>query len=368
MIRAAVLQVCGRPPALLDRPAPTPAPGDLTVAVTAAPITPLDLLCASGTSYFGTPETPYVPGVQGVGRLLDDDSPVWFATSAGMRPGDGSMAAQVTVPPTDVVRLPAGAPLPLIAALGLSAVAALQALRLGGLSPAPTGPSTAPSATAGPTVTAGPTAAAGTVAGSASPATPGTAPGSPGTAPGSPGGAHVLVLGAGGVVGQAGVQLARLLGAARVTAVARSARARARALELGADDAVELRAGDDPASLAGRLGGPFDVVLDPVFGVPAAAARRALRPGGRLVNLGSSAGPTAPLESAALRSGMLQVLGYTNNALTPAERASALETVAGFAAAGRLTVDHEVVPFGSVAEAWARQAAGENEGRIVLAL
>jgi NADPH:quinone reductase-like Zn-dependent oxidoreductase len=329
MITAAVLHLCGEPPILGERPAPPAAPGDLTVAVTAAPITPLDLLCASGTSYFGTPATPYVPGVQGVGRLLGDDSPVWFATPAGMRPGDGSMAERVTVPPTDVVRLPPEVPLTLIAALGLSAVAALQALRLGGLS---FGVSP-PSATGG-----------------------------------LPAGAQVLVLGAGGVVGQAGVQLARLGGAARVTAVARSARARARALELGADDAVELRRDDDPASLAARLGGPFDLVLDPVFGVPAAAALRTLRPGGRLVNLGSSAAATAPLESATLRSGMLQVLGYTNNSLSPSERADALTTVAAYAAAGDLTVDHEVIPFASVSEAWARQAAGQATGRIVLAL
>jgi len=315
-IRAAVLRLCGEPPAVEERPQPVAGPGDLTIAVTAVPITPLDLLCASGVSYFGPPETPYVPGVQGVGRLLDDGSPVWFATPAGMRPGDGSMAARVAVPARDVVQLPDGVPPALVAALGLSAVAALESLRLGGLSP----------------------------------------------------GAAVLVLGAGGVVGQAGIQLARLGGAARVTAVARSARAQARALELGADDAVELRAGDDPASLAGRLGGPFDIVLDPVFGVPAAAALRALRPGGRLVNLGSSAGPTAPLESATLRSGMLQVLGYTNNALTAGARAAALTEIAGYAAAGSLTADHEIVPFADVAEGWSRQAAGAATGRIVLAV
>jgi NADPH:quinone reductase len=316
MIPAAVLRVCGEPPAVEERPEPVAAPGDLTVAVTAAPITPLDLLCASGTSYFGTPATPYVPGVQGVGRLAGDGRPVWFATSAGMRPGDGSMAARVVVPAADVVPLPDDVPLTLIAALGLSAVAAFESLRLGGLTE----------------------------------------------------GAHVLVLGAGGAVGQSGVQLARLLGAGRVTAVARSERSLARARALGADDAVRLRGDDDPASLAARLSGPYDIVLDPVFGVPAAAALRALRPGGRLVNLGSSAGPTAPLESATLRNAMLQVLGYTNNRLTPAARAAALQTITGFAADGRLTVDHEVVPFAAVTDGWSRQAAGETTGRIVLTL
>jgi NADPH2:quinone reductase len=344
-IAAAVLRICGEPPAIEDRPEPVAAPGDLTVTVTAAPITPLDLLCASGASYFGTPQTPYVPGVQGVGRL-PDGSPVWFATPAGMRPGDGSMAARVAVPAGDVVRLPADVPLALIAALGLSAVAALQALRLGGRS-------SGASLSSSPGGSPGLSPVVGDVPSGGEFALPG---------------AHVLILGAGGMVGQAGIQLARLGGATRVTAVARSARAQARALELGADEAVELRADDDPASLAGRLSGPFDIVLDPVFGVPAAAALRVLRPGGRLVNLGSSAAATAPIDSATLRSGMLQVLGYTNNSLTPTERAAALTTIAAYAAAGSLTADHEVIPFASVTDGWSRQAAGAATGRIVLAL
>jgi NADPH:quinone reductase-like Zn-dependent oxidoreductase len=320
MIRAAVLRVCGRPPSVEERPAPTPGAGEEPVAVVAAPITPLDLLCASGTSYFGTPVTPYVPGVQGVG-LRADGTPVWFATSAGMRPGDGSMAEAVVVPGVDVVPLPEEVPLPLIAALGLSAVAAHSALtRTGELSA----------------------------------------------------GDRVVVLGAGGVVGQTAIQLATLAGAAQVVAVARSSAALNRALDLGASAVVPLLPDDDVPTLAERLhvaaGGPVDLVLDPVFGVPAAAALRVLRPGGRLVNLGSSAGPTAPLDSATLRSGSLRVLGYTNNSLSVAQRAESLGVVAGHAAAGRLTVAHETVPFAAVADAWSRQAAGAAAGRIVLSL
>jgi len=319
MIRAAVLEICGQPPALASRPAPAPADGQVPISVAAAPITPLDLLCASGTSYFGTPATPYVPGVQGVGHRADG-TPVWFATDAGMRPGDGSMAAAVAVPEEDVVALPADAPLVLIAALGLSAVAAHSALtRAGGLAA----------------------------------------------------GEQVIVLGAGGVVGQAAVQLALLAGARRVIAVARSAESLARARELGAAATVRLLPDEDAGALAARLGdaadGPVDLVLDPVFGVPAAAAMRVLRPGGRLVNLGGSAGPTAPIESAVLRGGSLRLIGYTNNALSKAERAESLAVVAGHAAAGRLTVDHEVVPVEQVADAWQRQAAGGAAGRIVLA-
>ena len=318
MIRAAVLRLCGEPPVVEERPAPEPLGDQVAVSVTAAPITPLDLLCASGTSYFGTPSTPYVPGVQGVGRLADG-TPVWFGTSAGMSAGDGSMAATVVVPADAVVPLTAGVPANLIAALGLSAVAAYAALtRAGGLAA----------------------------------------------------GEQVVVLGAGGVVGQAAVQLALLGGARRVIAVARSAAARDRAVRLGAASAVQLFAEDTVDTLTERLrdaaDGPVDLVIDPVFGVPVAAALRVLRPGGRLVNLGSAAGATAPIESAVLRGGSLQVIGYTNNSLSIAERAASLGVIAEHAAAGRLTVDHELVPFADVADAWSRQAAGTATDRLVL--
>ncbi|WCN79108.1 zinc-binding dehydrogenase [Micromonospora sp. LH3U1] len=154
--------------------------------------------------------------------------------------------------------------------------------------------------------------------------------------------------------------------------MARSAAARARAEELGAAVAIPLLPDDDVASMADRLrhvaDGPVDLVLDPVFGVPAAAALRVLRPDGRLVNLGSAAGATAPIESAVLRSGSLRMIGYTNNGLSTEQRAAALGVVAAHAAAGRLTVDHEIVAFDSIADAWARQDAGTAAGRIVLTL
>ena len=69
--------------------------------MTAAPVVPLDLLCASGTSYFGVPghavraraarasasssrRTSFAAGTR-----------VWFFATAGMKPGDGSLAERV---------------------------------------------------------------------------------------------------------------------------------------------------------------------------------------------------------------------------------------------------------------------------------
>lgn len=321
-MRAAVVRTPGEHPELGEHPDPTPGAADTVVRVTAAPLVPLDLLCASGTSYFGRPAVPYVPGVQGVGVVesspeLAAGTRVWFATSAGMAPGDGSLAERCAVPADDVVPLDADVPDAALAALGLSAVAAWMSL----------------------------TWRAGLRAGE-----------------------HVLVLGAGGAVGQVAVGAARVLGAGRVVAVARSERARARALAAGADEVLALEG--DADALTGRLrealGGRLDVVVDPVFGVAATAASRVLSDGGRLVNLGGASGDTAEFSSAALRSRSASVLGYTNNALTPAQRRDALTAVAAHAAAGRLAVAHEQVPLADVADAWRRQATGDPGVRLVL--
>ncbi|MCR6482256.1 zinc-binding alcohol dehydrogenase family protein [Amycolatopsis sp. OK19-0408] len=322
-MRAAEIRAAGQVPVVAARPEPEPGPGEVAVSVTAAPITPLDLLCASGTSYFGEPATPYVPGVQGVGVLTRPTptrpagTPVWFATTAGMLPGDGSMAEHAAVAADDLVVLPPRADHTLVAALGLSAVAAWMSLTWKGT-----------------------------------------------LAPGE----TVLVLGAGGVVGQAAVQLARLAGAGRVIACARSAAAVERAARLGADAVVRLEPDGDTLTqrLLDAAGHPVDLVVDPVFGAPAAAALGTLRPGGRLVNLGSSAGEVCPVDSATLRSRSLRILGYTNNELAAAQRREALLTVVGHAIAGELTVDYERVPLAEAGAAWARQGEGSAGGRIVL--
>lgn len=310
-MRAAEIRTPGSSPVVAERAEPA---GAVVVDVTAAPITPLDLLCATGTSYFGTPATPYVPGVQGVGALADG-TPVWFATPAGMAPGDGSMAQRAGVSADDVVALPTGVDPVLVAALGLSAVAAWMCLTWRGrLAPGET----------------------------------------------------VVVLGAGGVVGEAAVQLARLAGAGRVVACARSGDALERARAHGADATVVLDGDDVAARLAAATGDGADLVIDPLAGAPAAAALSTLRPGGRLVNLGGSAAPAVEVDSATLRSRSLDVLGYTNNSLDPDRRRDAVQAVARFAAAGELAVRHERVPLADAADAWTRQGDGSARGRIVL--
>ena len=80
--------------------------GDVVVDVTAAPLNPVDLSIASGRFYAGPPNTPYVPGVEGVGRAADGTR-YWFETGAGYL-GDGSMAERALVRPERAIELPDG--------------------------------------------------------------------------------------------------------------------------------------------------------------------------------------------------------------------------------------------------------------------
>ena len=52
-------------------PIPSRGPGQALLRVTAAPLSPLDRLCASGTSSFGAPRLPYILGTQGVGIVVE---------------------------------------------------------------------------------------------------------------------------------------------------------------------------------------------------------------------------------------------------------------------------------------------------------
>lgn len=324
-MRAAVLHTLGEPPAYDTRPKPVAVPGRSVVRVTAAPLVPLDLLCASGTSYFGEPAVPYVPGVQGVGVVEQSDvvgpgTRVWCASSAGMAPGDGTLAERVSVRDDDLVPLQEGVADAEVAALGLSAVAAWMALSWRARLRA---------------------------------------------------GESVLVLGGGGAVGQTAIGAARVLGARRVVAACRSHEAADRARSAGADHVVLTGPGtpepeDLVAQLAEACQGPVDVVLDPVFGPVASAAARVLGEGGRLVNLGSSSADEATFSSALLRSRSIEVLGYTNNSLSTEQRRVALTEICRYAASGDLAVAHVSRPLADVADVWRTMAAGTVAVRCVL--
>ena len=150
-------------------------------------------------------------------------------------------------------------------------------------------------------------------------------------------GETVLVLGASGVVGQIAVQAAKLLGAGRVVAAARSEEGLEHARELGADATVQLGDGEGlPAALREAAGGDgFDLVHDPLWGEPAQAALTALRPFGRLVHVGQSAAAEATIPSSVVRATPVDILGYTNYTAGEERLAAAYERMAAPCARGR---------------------------------
>ena len=172
-------------------------------------------------------------------------------------------------------------------------------------------------------------------------------------------GETVLVMGATGVLGSIAVQAAKLLGAGRVVGAGRDADGLERAIRLGADATVDLTATDDPtAAYLEACGGEGpDVILDPVWGEPGAAAMRSLAPFGRHIQIGNSADPELTLVAPPFRNNMSQVMGYTNFRVPRADQAEAYATMCAHAAAGRIEVDVERVPLRDVESAWERQAA-----------
>jgi NADPH:quinone reductase-like Zn-dependent oxidoreductase len=184
-------------------------------------------------------------------------------------------------------------------------------------------------------------------------------------------GTHVLVTGATGAVGVVAVQLAKLMGAARVVAAGRDRERLERALSLGADAAVELAPGLGAAELRERFseaaGGRLDVALDPLWGEPARAAIDALTRDGIYVSFGQAASPMAELSGIPMRNRRVSVVGHSGAWATPRERQAALAR--GHALAerygSRLTLDAEELALDDVGEAWDRLSRSAGRRLVV---
>jgi NADPH:quinone reductase len=184
-------------------------------------------------------------------------------------------------------------------------------------------------------------------------------------------GAHVLVTGATGAVGLAAVQLAKLMGAARVIAAGRDRGRLERAQSLGADATVEL--GDDHGAeeLRDRFGeaaaGRLDIALDPLWGEPARAAIEALTHDGVYVSFGQAASPLAELSGIPMRNRGVTVVGHSGAWATPRERQAALARAHELAEGGgyRLTLDTEEVALDDIGDAWERLSRSAGRRLVV---
>jgi NADPH:quinone reductase-like Zn-dependent oxidoreductase len=174
-------------------------------------------------------------------------------------------------------------------------------------------------------------------------------------------GQSVLVLAATGNAGKMAVQVAKLFGAGRIVAAARGADRLAELPAIGATDTVLLEGeADDIAKRLGQAAGDVDVVIDYLWGEPGAAAMVAVvtarvDEGQPLtwIQVGSVAGPVAPIPSAALRSTRLQIVGSGQGSVSPREIRAELPELAADITKGTFTIDAKAVPLADVEQAWA---------------
>jgi NADPH:quinone reductase-like Zn-dependent oxidoreductase len=264
-MNAAVVDDFKKPPRYSTFADPVPGEGEKLVTVTAAGLHQIVKSLANGTHYGSPGELPFIPGVDGVGRL-EDGKRVYFG--GGSSPY-GTFAELGLAPSWLTIELPddlddvtaAG-----IANPGMSSWVALvhRAKFLAGES--------------------------------------------------------VLILGATGVAGQMAVQIAKRLGARRVVAAGRNPKALEQLRDFGADAIVSLEQEHSALIAAFRqeIGqDPVDVVLDYLWGAPAEALLAALAHKGlskstprlRYVQIGAVAAPAISLPAATLRSSAIELLG-----------------------------------------------------------
>jgi NADPH2:quinone reductase len=174
-------------------------------------------------------------------------------------------------------------------------------------------------------------------------------------------GERLLVHGAAGGVGMAGVQLGVMAGA-RVTATVRDERARERIAALGVN-AIQ------PEGFAEH--GPFDVILELVGAPNLPEDLSALAQRGRICVIGVGAGAKAEIGLHALMGARGRIHGSTLRARSLEDKAAAARLVEktvlpGFASGDLSVFVAATYPLDAVAEAYERFQAGGKLGKIVL--
>lgn len=312
-MKAAVVSAFDAPPAYRDFDEPlASSDAEQIVEVLAAGLHPRVRSQADGTHYTSTAELPLVPGIDGVGRTADGSLRYFVLPDTVL----GSMAERTLIDVRRSITLPESVDPIAVAAAMNPAMSSWVALRQR-ISFQP--------------------------------------------------GQSVLILGATGNAGRMAVQVAKLFGADRIVAAARDTARLTELPGLGATDTVSL--GD--ATALGNTAADVDVVIDYLWGDPAAAAMATLiteRPDRAKplswIQIGSVAGATAPIPSAALRASRLRIIGSGQGSVGTREILAELPALATEIGRGTFDIDAQPVPLSEVETAWSQSA--HTTRRIVL--
>jgi NADPH:quinone reductase-like Zn-dependent oxidoreductase len=317
-MHAAVVTSFDSAPRYQEFPTPVPIGDDeMLIDVLAAGLHPRVRSQADGSHYTSTDELPLVPGVDGVGRGPDGLLRYFILPDTSM----GAMADQTIIDTRRSVVLPESSDPIAVAAAMNPAMSCWVALRQRVTFQA---------------------------------------------------GQNVLVLAATGNAGRMAVQVAKLFGANTIIGAGRGADRLTELPALGASDTVLLEG--DPDDIARRLGkaaADVDVVIDYLWGEPTAAAMVAVVTDRAdrakpltWIEIGSVAGPTAAIPSAALRAARLQIVGSGQGSVSTREILAELPALAEQITNGTFDIDARPMPLADVEQAWA-DSAGTNK-RIVL--
>ena len=303
-MKAVVAQAFGGPEVLelVERPGPTPGPGEVTVRTAYVSVNFADVKSRRGGHHTGA-RPPFVPGLDVSGTVEAVGEGV-----AGLRVGQWVAAAPDGGAYAEVVRARAALVYPLAEGADPRQAAGIVALMTaynvaivkGGLRPGET----------------------------------------------------VLVQAAAGGVGSLLVQLAKRCGAARVIGVVGSEAKVAVARAFGADDVLVVRDEDLRPHLSAVAPDGVDLVLDSAGGDALNAAFEALRPFGRIVHFGDAGGKAGPISVAGMHKTNQAVFGYSSGHYRkhrPEGVRHAAERALAHVAAGELRV--EVTRLFGLAEA-----------------
>jgi len=305
-MHAAVVTSFDEPPHYQEFDVPAPAGAEqIVVDVLAVGLHPRVRSGARGRHYTSSGTLPMIPGIDGVGRR-DDDQRIYFMAADDVL---GTMAERALVDVRRSLELPDGADAARVAAAMNPAMSSWVALRR---------------------------------------RVPLQA------------GQNVLVLGATGNAGTMAVQVAKRLGAGRVTGAGRDPVRLAALASIGADAVVALT--NDPDATATALAdaaADVDIVIDYLWGEPAQRAIMALLMARSdrsraldWIQIGAVAGPTIELPSVALRSANLRVQGTGQGAVSAGAYLAELPSLIGEIDAGTLGVRPNCVPLADVERVW----------------
>lgn len=311
---AAVVTSFDKPPTYREFPDPVARTDDeIVVDVVASGLHRRVRSQADGSHYTSSGELPLVPGIDGVGRAPDGTLRYFVLPDTTM----GAMAERTVIDRRRSIVLPDGADPILVAAAVNPVMSSWVALRRRiDFEPGQT----------------------------------------------------VLILGATGSSGRMAVQVAKRLGASQVIGAGRDAQRLASVGALGAET-VQLDNAAAVGNLA-RIARDVDVVIDYLWGPITAALMAGIAanrsdPGKPLtwIEIGSVAGASAEIPSAALRAVRLQIVGSGQGSVPTRDIAAELPAIASEISDGGFALDARTVPLADVEAAWNDTATDE---RIVL--